>query len=89
MNTLRTEKAAMDTFDMGRFDAGRSMKIADLIKKQKFIILACLNKIKTFKLYGPFFPFSGWGSTISTLQSYYEEILYFLPLSSQEVLVLI
>ena len=34
-------------------------------------------------------PFYGWGSTASRLQSYFEEAVYFLPPSSQEVLVLI
>ena len=38
------------------------------------------------KLYGPFL----WiGSTVSRLQSHYEETVYFLPLSPQEFLVLI
>ena len=34
-------------------------------------------------------PFYGWGSTVSKLQSHYEETVYFLPLSSQNILVLI
>ena len=34
-------------------------------------------------------PFYGWGSTASRLQSHCEEIVYFLPLSSQKFLVLI
>ena len=34
-------------------------------------------------------PFYGWGSTASRLQSHYEEVVYFLPLSSQKYLVLI
>ena len=34
-------------------------------------------------------PFYGWGLTNSSLHSHYEEIVYFLPLSSQEFLVLI
>ena len=34
-------------------------------------------------------PFYGWGSTVSRLQSHYEETVYFLPLSPQEFLVLI
>ena len=34
-------------------------------------------------------PFYGWGATVSRLQSHYEERVYFLPLSPQEVLVLI
>ena len=33
--------------------------------------------------------FCGWGSTASRLQSQYEEVVYFLPLSSQKLLVLI
>ena len=33
-------------------------------------------------------PFYGWGSTVSRLQSHYEETVYFLPFSSQEILVL-
>ena len=33
-------------------------------------------------------PFYGWGSTVSKLQSHYEEIVYLLPFSSKEVLVL-
>ena len=33
--------------------------------------------------------FYGWGSTVSRLQSHYEETVYFLPLSSQKFLVLI
>ena len=37
------------------------------------------------KLYSPF----GWGSTASRLQSHYEETVCFLPVSSQEFLVLI
>ena len=31
----------------------------------------------------------GWGSTVSRLQSHYEETVYSLPLSPQEFLVLI
>ena len=31
-------------------------------------------------------PFYGWGSTVSRLQSHYEENAYFLPFSSQEFL---
>ena len=34
-------------------------------------------------------PFYGWGSTVSRLQSHYEETIYFLPLNSQKYLVLI
>ena len=34
-------------------------------------------------------PFYGWGSTVSRLQSHYEETVYILPLSPQEYLVLI
>ena len=34
-------------------------------------------------------PFYGWGSIVSKQQSYYEETTYFLPLSPQEILVLI
>ena len=34
-------------------------------------------------------PFYGWGSTVSRLQSHYEETVYSLPLSPQEFLVLI
>ena len=34
-------------------------------------------------------PFNGWGSAASRLRSHYKETVYFLPLSSQEVLVLI
>ena len=34
-------------------------------------------------------PFYGWGSTVSRLQSHYEETVYFLPLGPQEFLVLI
>ena len=34
-------------------------------------------------------PFCGWGSTASMLQSHFEEAVYFLPPSSQKVLVLI
>ena len=30
-----------------------------------------------------------WGSTVSRLQCHYKEIIYFLPLSPQELLVLI
>ena len=33
--------------------------------------------------------FYGWGSTVSRLQSQYEETVYFLPVSSQECLELI
>ena len=33
--------------------------------------------------------FYGWGSTASRLQSYFEEAVYFLPLSSQKFVVLI
>ena len=32
-------------------------------------------------------PFYGWGSTILRLQSHFEETVYFLPLSLQEILV--
>ena len=40
--------------------------------------------MKNLKLYGPFL----WmGSTVSRLQSHYEEAVYFLPLSPQEILV--
>ena len=35
------------------------------------------------------FPFYGWGSTASRLQSHFEEAVYFLLLSSQKLLVLI
>ena len=34
-------------------------------------------------------PFYGWGSTASKLHGLYEEVVYFLPLSSQKFLVLI
>ena len=34
-------------------------------------------------------PFYGWGSTVSRLQSHYEETVYLLPLSSQKFLVMI
>ena len=34
-------------------------------------------------------PFYGWGSTASRLQSHFKEVVYFLPLSSQKVLILI
>ena len=34
-------------------------------------------------------PFNGWGLTASRLQSHFEEAVYFLPPSSQKVLVLI
>ena len=34
-------------------------------------------------------PFNGWGSTISKLQSHFEETVYFLRLCPQEYLVLI
>ena len=34
-------------------------------------------------------PFYGWGSTISRLQSHYEETVYFLPLLLQEYLIFI
>ena len=34
-------------------------------------------------------PFYGWSSTASSLQSHYEEAVYFLQLSSQKFLVLI
>ena len=34
-------------------------------------------------------PFYGWGSTVSRLQSHYKEAVYFLPVSSQTLLVLI
>ena len=34
-------------------------------------------------------PFSEWGSSVSRLQSQYEEAVFFLPLSSQQFLVLI
>ena len=37
------------------------------------------------KLYRPFY---GWGSTVSRLQSRYEETVYFLPFIRQELLVL-
>ena len=33
-------------------------------------------------------PFYGWGSTASRLESHFEEAVYFLPLSSQKLLVL-
>ena len=33
--------------------------------------------------------FCVWGSTVSRLQSHYEETIYFLPLSFQKFLVLI
>ena len=33
--------------------------------------------------------FCGWSSTVSRLQSHYEEAVYFLPLSSQKFQVLI
>ena len=33
--------------------------------------------------------FYGWGSTASRLQSHFEETLYFLPFSSQDLLVLV
>ena len=32
-------------------------------------------------------PFYGWGSTVSSLQSHFEETVGFLPLSSQDFLV--
>ena len=35
------------------------------------------------------FPFYGWGSTASKLQGHYKDAVYFLPVSSQEFLVLI
>ena len=34
-------------------------------------------------------PFYRWGTTASRLQSHYEEVVYFLPLSFQKFLVLI
>ena len=34
-------------------------------------------------------PFYGWGSNVSRLQNHYEETVYFLPISSQQFLVLI
>ena len=34
-------------------------------------------------------PFYGWGSTVSVLLCHYEETVYFLPLSSQDALLLI
>ena len=34
-------------------------------------------------------PFYGWGSTVSRLHGHYEEIVYFLPLSPEEFVVLI
>ena len=37
----------------------------------------------------PLLPFYGWRSTVSRLQSHYEETVYFLPLSLQEFLVVI
>ena len=40
-------------------------------------------------LYMPLLPFYGMGSTVSMLQSHYEVAVYFLPLSPQEILVLI
>ena len=33
--------------------------------------------------------FYGWGSTASRLKSHFKEEVYFIPLSSQELLVLI
>ena len=33
--------------------------------------------------------FYGWGSTVSRLQTHYEETVYFSPLSSQKFVVLI
>ena len=33
-------------------------------------------------------PFYGWGSTVSRLQSHYEETVYFVPLSPREFLAL-
>ena len=33
-------------------------------------------------------PFYGWGSTLSRLQSHFEETVYFLPFISQELLLL-
>ena len=34
-------------------------------------------------------PFHGWGSTVTRLQSHYQEKVYFLPQTSQKVLVLV
>ena len=31
-------------------------------------------------------PFHGWGSNVSSLRSHYEEKVYFLPISPQEVI---
>ena len=45
----------------------------------------CVNFLKK-SLMAPFY---GWDSTVSRLQSHYEEIVYFLPLSFQKFLVLI
>ena len=53
--------------------------------KVKFVVLLIMpgniKKIMT--------PFYGWGLNTTRLQSYYEEAVYFLPLSSQKFLVLI
>ena len=43
-----------------------------------------LKKLKTSLA-----PFYEWDSTVSKIQSHYEEAVYFLPLSLQEFLVLI
>ena len=63
------------------------------------MIVASLCVCKSKKHYHPkkklsFFlnfvvPFYGWGSTASRLQSHDEEVVFFLPLSSQKFLVLI
>ena len=42
-----------------------------------------LNPVKNFMA-----PFYGWGLNCSCVQSHYEEVVYFLPLSSQIFLVL-
>ena len=44
--------------------------------------------MENFKIYF-MAPFYGWGSTASRLQSHFEEAVYFLSPSAQEVLVLI
>ena len=48
--------------------------------------LSCYFMITHLKIMVPFY---GWGLTASWLQSYYEEIVYYLPLSSQKFLVYI
>ena len=59
---------------------------AELMIKEMSTSESIKKTPKTPPLYGPF---NGWGSAALRLQSHFEEAVYFLPPSSQKVLVLI